>query len=460
MAKKKIKSAQKIYVLDTNVFISDPDCMAMFEDNVIVVPDIVIEELDGHKDAPGDKGYNVRKALRNFDHLRQEGSFKDGIQTQKGGYIKVVSNAPLNLLPNGWRDSPDNRILATALSLSNEKGRPVVIVSKDTNVRIKANILDLPAEDYKHEMVDDDYLLYNGRTESFLSADNFEKFLSNRTIPADTAFTMTEKRSKFLENEFVILRPWDGSGSVLGIVKNQSIHGLLYDESRPCGITPRNVAQRFAIEALMTPAKELPLVILKGSAGTAKTFLTLACGLEQCKNRQVYRKMTVTRANVEFDRDIGALPGDETSKVGPLLRGCMDNLELLADVKDVKKNGGKETDVQEKVQELIDRGYISTEALSFLRGRSLTRQILYVDEAQNTTISQMKGILTRVGSDTKLVISGDLNQIDNPRLNKYNNGLAYALKLMSGDPLCCVIGFTDEETTRSELAARVASLIS
>lgn len=138
----------------------------------------------------------------------------------------------------------------------------------------------------------------------------------------------------------------------------------------------------------------------------------------------------------------------------------MDNLELLADVKDVKKNGGKETDVQEKVQELIDRGYISTEALSFLRGRSLTRQILYVDEAQNTTISQMKGILTRVGSDTKLVISGDLNQIDNPRLNKYNNGLAYALKLMSGDPLCCVIGFTDEETTRSELAARVASLIS
>lgn len=308
MAKKKIKSAQKIYVLDTNVFISDPDCMAMFEDNVIVVPDIVIEELDGHKDAPGDKGYNVRKALRNFDHLRQEGSFKDGIQTQKGGYIKVVSNAPLNLLPNGWRDSPDNRILATALSLSNEKERPVVIVSKDTNVRIKANILDLPAEDYKHEMVDDDYLLYNGRTESFLSADNFEKFLSNRTIPADTAFTMTEERSKFLENEFVILRPWDGSGSVLGIVKNQSIHGLLYDESRPCGITPRNVAQRFAIEALMKPAKELPLVILKGSAGTAKTFLTLACGLEQCKNRQVYRKMTVTRANVEFDRDIGALP--------------------------------------------------------------------------------------------------------------------------------------------------------
>lgn len=460
MAKKKSKSEQKIYVLDTNVFISDPDCMAMFEDNIIAVPDIVVEELDGNKDAPGDKGYNVRKALHSFDRLRHGGSFKDGIPTEKGGYVKVVSNASLDLLPNGWKDSPDNRILATAIALSKEKKHPVVVVSKDTNVRIKANILDLPAEDYRHEMVDDDYLLYNGRTECFLSTEDFQAFLSEGKIQANAAFTSTEEKPSFSENEFIILHPWEGGSSALGMIKSGTIHKLLYDESRPCGIIPRNVAQRFAIEALMTPAKELPLVILKGSAGTAKTFLTLACGLEQCKNRQIYRKMTVTRANVEFDRDIGALPGDETSKVGPLLRGCMDNLELLADAKGVKKSGGKETDVQEKVQELIDRGYISTEALSFLRGRSLTRQILYVDEAQNTTISQMKGILTRVGSDTKLVIAGDLNQIDNPRLNRYNNGLAYALKLMSGDPLCGIIGFTDEETTRSELAARVASLIS
>ena len=209
----------------------------------------------------------------------------------------------------------------------------------------------------------------------------------------------------------------------------------------------------------MAPANEIPLVILKGSAGTAKTFLTLACALQQCAEEPIYRKITITRANVEFDKDIGALPGDEESKVGPLLRGCMDNLEILVDSDTVKKNKGNETDLKGKIDYLLDKGYISVEALGFLRGRSLTRQILFVDEAQNTSISQMKGILTRVGEGTKLVIAGDLNQIDNPRLDKRNNGLAYAIKLMSGDPLCCLFGFTDEETTRSPLAARVASLI-
>lgn len=235
---------------------------------------------------------------------------------------------------------------------------------------------------------------------------------------------------------------------------------LQYDNSSPFGIHPKNCGQRFALEALLSPAEEIPLVIMKGSAGTAKTFLTLACGLEQCAEENIYRRMTITRANVEFDKEIGALPGDELDKVGPLLRGCLDNLELLVDAKGVRSRDGKEEDIRGKVDYLFERGYISAEALGFLRGRSLTRQILYVDEAQNTSPSQMKGILTRVGEGTKLVISGDLNQIDNPRLDKHNNGLAYALKLMSGDPLCAVIGFTDSETTRSPLSAKVASLIS
>lgn len=137
----------------------------------------------------------------------------------------------------------------------------------------------------------------------------------------------------------------------------------------------------------------------------------------------------------------------------------MDNLELLVDAKSVKSREGREEDIRSKVEYLFDRGYLSAEAMGFLRGRSLTRQILYVDEAQNTSPSQMKGILTRVGKGTKLILSGDLSQIDNPRLDKHNNGLAYALKLMAGDPLCAVVGFTDNETTRSALAAKVAALI-
>ena len=166
--------------------------------------------------------------------------------------------------------------------------------------------------------------------------------------------------------------------------------------------------------------------------------------------------------DVEFDKDIGALPGTEEEKVNPLLRGAYDNLELLVDEKSVRKanrNDDQEYEISEKVRELFDHGYIRAEALGFLRGRSVTRQYVFIDEAQNTSISQMKGILTRAGDGTKIVISGDLDQIDNPKLNRHTNGLAYALKLMSGDPLCAVVGFNSKESTRSSLAAKVAEKI-
>ena len=227
-------------------------------------------------------------------------------------------------------------------------------------------------------------------------------------------------------------------------------------------MTPRNVGQRFAIEALLAPASEIPLVIINGDAGTAKTFLTLACALEQTYSQRIYRKLTVTRANVEFDRSIGALPGEEDEKVAPLLRGCMDNLENLVDPAYVsgKTRDGSEEEVHDKVLEFFDRGIISAEALSFLRGRSLKRQILFVDEAQNTTISQAKGILTRPGEDCKIVLAGCLNQIDTPQVTKRNNGLAYALKLLGGkSQYCAVCTFADSEITRSKLAAEVSTAI-
>ena len=205
----------------------------------------------------------------------------------------------------------------------------------------------------------------------------------------------------------------------------------------------------------MSPAEEVPLVIMTGPAGTAKTFLTLACSLEQTMEQKLYRRVTVTRSNCEFDKSIGALPGDEDEKIGPLVRGCMDNLELLVEEKGVKNISDEESRVSEKVQYLFDTGVIRAEALGFLRGRSITNQILFVDEAQNTTPSQMKGILSRAGSGTKIVICGDLDQIDNPRLDRHNNGLAYAIKVMKGDPLCCMIGMGEKESTRSALAKRV-----
>ncbi|MGN0154729.1 MAG: PhoH family protein [Lachnospiraceae bacterium] len=460
MAKSKKNAKRKIYVLDTNVFMADPDCLNMFGDNIIVIPDTVIEELDDNKKASGDKGYNTRQSLRNFDALRKKGNLIKGVTTENGGLIRIESNYSHVVLPEGWKDKPDNRILRVAKGLSEEADCPVILVSKDTNVRIKSDILGVKAEDYKHEMIDEDHLIYNGRNEILLAEKEFDKLAEGIPVELKKAkFERSNKDRQLRENEFLCVTNQITYGTLLAKVQNNHIVKLQYDSVKPFGIQPRNAGQRFAIEALLTPAKDIPLVILKGSAGTAKTFLTLACALQQCAEENIYRKITITRANVEFDKEIGALPGDEESKVGPLLRGCMDNLELLVDAKGVKNKNVKEADIQGKVDYLFQHGYISAEALGFLRGRSLTRQILYVDEAQNTSPSQMKGILTRVGEGTKLVISGDLNQIDNPRLDKHNNGLAYALELMSGDPLCAVLGFTDSETTRSPLAAKVAALL-
>ena len=235
---------------------------------------------------------------------------------------------------------------------------------------------------------------------------------------------------------------------LIGMVKEGYLEPLRFEKAVPSGIRPRNLGQYFAIEALMAPAEEIPLVILTGSAGTAKTLLTLACALEQTEKKELYRRITISRANVEFDRDIGALPGDEVDKISPLMRGCIDNLEQIV------PNGIA------GVERRFDEELIKAEALGFLRGRTLVDQILYIDEAQNTSISQMNGILTRCGQGTKIVISGDLNQIDTPRLDRHNNGLAHAIKLMAGDPDCCVVGFLDEEATRSRLAAKVAAKIS
>lgn len=460
MAKAKLSDQKKIYVIDTNVFIADPDCLNMFDDNMIVVPDTVIEELDDNKKAPGDKGYNTRQALRKFDQLRQRGNLIEGVQTENGGIIRIEADYSHISLPDGWKDKPDNRILRVAKGLTEEADCPVILVSKDTNVRIKSDIVGVKAEDYMHEMIDEDHLVYNGRSAILLDPDLFIQFTKGTPVEVEQAqFPDGKPKETLLENEFVCIYNSATGGTMLGKIRNGKIRKLEYDAVKPFGVSPRNSGQRFAVEALLAPAEEIPLVILKGAAGTAKTFLTLACALQQCAEEDCYRKVTITRPNVEFDKEIGALPGDEESKVGPLLRGCMDNLELLVDAKSVKNRGGNEEDLRSKVDYLFSHGYISAEALSFLRGRSLTRQILYVDEAQNTSPSQMKGILTRVGEGTKLVISGDLSQIDNPRLDKHNNGLAYALKLMAGDPLCCVVGFTESETTRSPLAAKVAALI-
>ena len=459
---------KKIYVLDTNVLIADPDALFRFADNVVAIPDMVIEELDNHKKDVGDIGYNVRQAHRNLKILMGLGKISNGVVTDDNGLIILLPVSVLDsfVFPISWdMQKPDNIILAMAKAMQeefSEEGIKAAIVSNDTNMQIKADEIGLIAEEYLHERVEEDYLSYSGREYLNVTNKQFQLFKQGQLDELQVADIVFKNHVSVKENMFVIVRDETTDGTLLGKVRNGRLDPLQYEHSDPFGVTPRNSGQRFAIEALMTPAEDIPLVILTGPAGTAKTYLTLACGLEKTAETHEYRRIVLSRANVEFDKDIGALPGTEEEKVNPLLRGAYDNLELLVDEKSVRKanrNDDQEYEISEKVRELFDHGYIRAEALGFLRGRSVTRQYVFIDEAQNTSISQMKGILTRAGDGTKIVISGDLDQIDNPKLNRHTNGLAYALKLMSGDPLCAVVGFNSKESTRSSLAAKVAEKI-
>lgn len=454
---------KKIYVLDTNVLLQDPESIHNFEDNEVVLPDTVIEELDRLKGRNGELGYNSRKCIREIEMLRKSGDILAGVPMKDGGIFRIETDCKDVEMPEDWDlGKADNNVIRIAKGLSEKHSdKKVILVSKDAIVRIKATTVGVLSEDYDTEVVDDEDLIYNGRCLIEVEYDLISNFYSTHNIEVSDEFV---KKNKLKENEYVTLAC--GSATALGRYTKNHIVGLKYEKATPCDITLLNSGQKFAAEALLAPAEEVPLVILKGPAGTAKTFLTLACGLEQvmepqkAKNKKKlssYRKILLSRANVAFDNDLGALPGDEIDKVSPLLRGCLDNIELLLDKESVKTGGSDaEYELRDKVNEVFDRGWVSIEALGYLRGRSITNQYVLIDEAQNTSPNQMLGILTRAGEGTKIVICGDLDQIDNTKLDRHTNGLAFALKTMAGSELCHIVGFSEKEATRSPLAKEAA----
>lgn len=446
---------KKIYVLDTNVLIQDPQAIYKFEDNEVVLPDTVIEELDRLKGKEGDLGYIARSCIREIEELRQTGDILNGVEMGQGGIFRIETDCKEVVMPEDWDlVKADNNIVRIAKGLDEKhEDKRVILVSKDAIVRIKATVVGVESQDYDTQAVTDEDLEYTGRCNIEVGYDEITAYYKNPVLKLSD-----EKIKEYglKENEYVMLSC--GTSTALGRYTKGKVVGLVHSKDTPCDITLLNSGQKFAAEALLMPAEEAPLVILKGPAGTAKTFLTLACGLEQVmRKKPEYRKVLLTRANVAFDADLGALPGDEVAKVSPLLRGCLDNIELLLDRDSVELGGEHaEYELTDKVNEVFDRNYVSVEALGYLRGRSITNQYVLIDEAQNTSPQQMLGILTRAGEGTKIVLCGDLDQIDNTKLSKHSNGLAFALKTMAGSEYCHVVGFSEKETTRSPLAKEAA----
>ena len=449
----------KTYVIDTNVLIQAPYALECFEDNNLILPLVVLEELDGLKKSEGEKGVNARAAVRKLELYRQRGDLLEGVKLPGGGILKIEKNfVQVELPPDLPDDKSDNRILKVCKGLKElYEESQVILITKDIVLRLKAQILGIRAEDFEREQISADDAQYTGRIEVFIP-ENLVKEFKKKGVALDQVYQSDEEGNqtipKLYENEFVILRlDQSTKKTLLGRVNGNKIVPLSYKKSKPYGIVPRNVGQYFMQEALMMEADKAPLVIIKGMAGTAKTFYSLAVGMEKVYNNpsKEYRRVLVCRPNAQFDDDIGFLPGDENEKIAPLMRPVIDNLEQILD-SDEKKRYEDEEELNDKITEVFERGIIRTEALNFIRGRSITQTYLIIDEAQNMTPNQIKGIITRAGEGTKIILLGDPCQIDKPFLDERTNGLSYAAKHMMGSPLCWQITLSAEECERSALA--------
>jgi len=456
----------KHYVLDTNVLLHSPRAIFTFSEHTIVIPEVVLEELDRFKSEPNDRGANSREVSRIIDQLRSQGKLIDGVSlNDEGGILRIAINHLETPLPPHWdRLKADNRILQVCRGLSDE-GQQVVLVSRDTNMRVKADMLDITAEDFRNEKVAKIEDQYTGRADVYTTSDDINQFHGDAAnfLSVGDLRIFDESTHNMLEpvlttNQFLVIHSVDNDRhTALGRFDGSKVVRLKYLDHNPFGVIPRNVGQIFMQESLMLGADEAPLVIIKGPAGTAKTFYSLAVGLHRfmdCRPRD-YHHVLICRPNVPMDEDIGYLPGSEQEKIDPYMRAVRDNLFTLMAGHSITESKEIEQ-VEDTVQMLFEKRVIQTEALAYQRGRSLQRYWMILDEMQNSTPRQAKGVITRPGIGTKIVLLGDPEQIDHPFLDSRTNGLVYASEKMKGSKFCFQVTLTYDECERSPLAAEAA----
>ncbi|SFC04356.1 PhoH-like ATPase [Bacillus sp. OV322] len=440
----------KIYVLDTNVLLQDPYSIFLFEDNEVVIPAVVLEELDSKKRYMDEIGRNARQVSKLIDGFREKGKLHKSVPLHNGGTIRIeLNHRSFHELQEIFIEKTnDNRILAVAKNLSleeesKENGKIVILVSKDTLVRVKADAIGLHAQDFLNDRVVEMDHIYSGFQELFLSLEALNAFYVQGNLEIAKYSNQT-----FYPNQFILLKDeLGGSSSAVGIMDwtAKKVKKLIFDSEHVWGIKPRNVQQIMAMEVLLR--SDLPLVTLIGKAGTGKTLMALAAGLMQTEDLGHYKKLLVARPIVPVGKDIGYLPGEKEEKLRPWMQPIFDNLEYLFNT---KKPG--ELDAI-----LAGMSSIEVEALTYIRGRSIPDQFIIIDEAQNLTKHEVKTILTRVGDRSKIVLMGDPEQIDHPYLDEYNNGLAYVVEKFKDQKISGHVKLIKGE--RSGLAQLAATLL-
>ena len=436
----------KNYIIDTNVLLHDPNSLLNFADNHVLVPIEVIEEIDRFKRESTELGQNARTVSRMLDGFRGDGSLSEGVTLPNGGKLKIAfyKNGQANNGDGGFHgNTVDNRILLLAASVQKAQPKnPTVLVSKDINLRIKADALGLLAEDYETDRV---FItdLYTGMADMSVSTDRMAAFRANGELDLETG-------KKYFPNEYCTLT--DETNPKRTALTKVDATGTKLIPIIDCregiwGIKPRNREQHFAFDALLDD--RVKLVTLMGKAGTGKTLLAMAAGLKRTVLDREFRRLVVARPTISMGKELGFLPGSLEEKLAPWMQPIHDALEMLSDLNmghDHRRSG-----------DLMRSGSIVVEALSYIRGRSIANQFMIIDEAQNLTPLEAKTIITRVGSGTKIIFTGDPYQIDNPYVDSSSNGFNYVVSRFRDQAIAAHIELQKGE--RSELAELAANIL-
>lgn len=468
MAAKKKKSA-KTYVLDTNVLLHDCSSMFAFEENDVIIPMVVLEELDNHKSRQDEVGANARSVSRSFDELREKGSLFKGVQLPSGGMLSVrrIEKCALDQLPVELRpEKNDHLIIALMLEMMQlEPWRSncgLVLVSKDINVRVKCDALGISSEDYKHTRVASSLdELYTGVAVVTVSDDVIAQFYSGDGLPASAV-------GEFYPNQIVVLKP-ELNGCSTTLTKCVDRDGTLMlvpikqiDDS--FGLKPRNKEQSFALDLLYD--ENVKLVTLTGRSGGGKSLIALAAALDQLKglgSKGKYDKLIIMRPIQPVGKEIGFLPGSLDEKLAPWIAPIEDALNFLmgarrATPRRAGKNASESrSDENEYLRLIQENGLIEIAAITFMRGRSIPNAMILLDEGQNLTIHEMKTLITRVSEGTKVLITGDLRQIDNHHIDAFTNGLSYIIEKFK--PYSIAGHVTLIKGERSDLASLAADIL-
>lgn len=443
---------KKTFVLDTNVLLSDPNSLFKFDEHDIVIPISVIEEIDNFKKEQSEIGRNAREVSRILDSLRKNGSLASGVSlvnnhSSAQGSLSVHLTNNTNLLPSDLVDNNDNRILSVALALQKKlvDSREIVLITRDSNLRIKSDALSISSEDFQADKIDISHL-YTGVKKIDLDKGAIEEFNNKKRIHLQDY--------KLCANQFVFIQTeQDKNPKAFGVFDEESKEIVKIDvsEKNLWGIAARNREQKLAVWAMLN--ENIKLVTLTGGAGTGKTLLAIAAGLTKTTDEDCYNRVLVARPIFPLGKDIGFLPGDVDEKLNPWMQPIYDGLDFLLG------GGGavRHDRYQKTYQELINQGILTVEPITYIRGRSLPHSFFIVDEAQNLTPHEIKTIITRAGEGTKIVLTGDPFQIDNPYVDSTNNGLTHVVERFKDSDIAAHITFQQGE--RSHLATLAAKYL-